>query len=404
MATSSTALARFRGSRLARALAPVAVSAVVLTGIGVAAVSSTATAAPTATIAQVEDQILALQQDAADAAELWNGARDKQAQIAVKISSLKTRIIAAEKAYGLVVGSVDAMARAAYTTGGIDPSLQALLADDPQAFLDQTADLDQVARSQSTSLRRTELARLALAQLKLQLSQQQVAAAAAATDARAQKQKVDDKLAAAQALLSSLKADERARLDALIASRKAASVKAAHDAANRAAVEAKRAQQAAQQVSHTGHGRGASGGGSSTSSDNGNGGGSGSGGSSGSASSRARAAVAYALSKVGHSYVAGADGPGTFDCSGLTLAAYRSAGVSLPHYSYAQYGVTRHISRSELRPGDLLFYFGGSAHHVSIYIGGGMMVSASNPRDGVEIIAAFGPWYGDRYSGAGRVV
>jgi cell wall-associated NlpC family hydrolase len=114
--------------------------------------------------------------------------------------------------------------------------------------------------------------------------------------------------------------------------------------------------------------------------------------------------VAYALSKVGHRYVAGADGPGTFDCSGLTMAAWRAAGVSLPHYSYSQYSSTRHISRSQLRPGDLLFYFGGSAHHVSMYIGGGMMVSASNPRDGVEIIAAWGPWYGSRYSGAGRVV
>lgn len=401
MATSSTALARFRGSVSARVLAPLAVSAVVLAGVGVATSSSTASAAPTATIAQVEDQILQLQQDAADAAELWNGARDKQAQIAVKIASLKTRIIAAEEAYGLVVGSVDAMARAAYTTGGIDPSLQALLADDPQAFLDQTADLDQVARSQGTSLRRTELARLVLAQLKLQLSQEQAQAAAAAADAKAQKQKVDDKLAAAQALLSSLKADERARLAALLASRHAAQVKAAQAQAAADAAAAARAQRAAQQNSGSGHGKGASSG-----SGNGNGGGSGNGGSGGggSASERARIAVAYALSKVGHDYVAGADGPGTFDCSGLTMAAYRAAGVSLPHYSYSQYGVTRHISRSELRPGDLLFYFGYGAHHVSIYIGGGMMVSASNPRAGVEIIAAFGPWYGERYSGAGRVV
>jgi len=72
--------------------------------------------------------------------------------------------------------------------------------------------------------------------------------------------------------------------------------------------------------------------------------------------------------------------------------------------AFAQYGMLRHISRSELRPGDLLFYFGGSAHHVAMYIGGGMMVSASNPRDGVEVIAAWGPWYGSRYSGAARVV
>ncbi len=389
MATSSTVLARVRAAGLVRAMAPIAVLAVVLAGIGVG--NGTATAAPTQTIQQVEDEILGLQQDAADAADLWNAARAKQADIATKIAALKVRIAAAELAYGKVSGAVDAMARAAYASGGIDPTLQALLADDPQAFLDQTAALDQVARSQGTSLRRTEAARLVLAQLQLQLAQEKVAAAAAAADAAAQKQAVDDKLSAAEALLSSLKADERKKLDALIAARKAASERAATAARARAAALSRAAAQPTVRASRRG---------SSTAagiSDTPN-------GSAGSPSSRAQMAVAYALSKVGHSYVAGADGPGTFDCSGLTMAAWRTAGVSLPHYSYAQYGSTQHISRSELRPGDLLFYFGSGAHHVAMYIGGGMMVSASNPGAGVEVIAAWGPWYGQRYSGAGRVV
>jgi cell wall-associated NlpC family hydrolase len=376
-------------------MAPLAVIAVVLAGV--AAGNGAATAAPTQDIKQVEDQILALQQDAADAADLWNEARANQDAIATKISALKVRIAAAELAYGKVSGAVDAMARAAYATGGIDPTLQALLADDPQAFLDQTAALDQVARSQGTSLRRTESARLLLAQLQAQLAQQKAAAAAAAADAAAQKQKIADKLAAAQALLSSLKADERAKLTALAAAKKAADIRSAARAAAAAAAAAKAA---TPHRSRTGH-RGSS---SSDSPSPNPGGGGGGGNGGGSPSSRAQTAVAYALSKVGHRYVAGADGPGSFDCSGLTMAAYRAAGVSLPHYSKAQYAVTRHISRSELRPGDLLFYFGGGAHHVSMYIGGGMMVSASNPGAGVEIIAAFGPWYGSRYSGAGRVV
>jgi len=394
VATSSNVLARVRAAGAVRAMAPIAVFAVVLAGV--AAGNGAATAAPTRDIKQVEDQILALQQDAADAADLWNEARANQNAIAAKISALKVRIAAAELAYGQVSGAVDAMARAAYATGGIDPTLQALLADDPQSFLDQTAALDQVARSQGTSLRRTESARLLLAQLQVQLAQQKTAAAAAAADAAAQKQKIDDKLAAAQALLSSLKADERAKLTALAAAKKAADIRSAARAAAAAAAAAKAAQP---HRSRPGH-RGSSG--SDNPSPNPGDGGNGSGG--GSPSGRAQTAVAYALSKVGHRYVAGADGPGSFDCSGLTMAAYRSAGISLPHYSKAQYGATRHISRSELRPGDLLFYFGGGAHHVSMYIGGGMMVSASNPGAGVEIIAAFGPWYGDRYSGAGRVV
>jgi len=307
------------------------------------------------------------------------------------------RIAAAEIAYGQVSGAIDAMARAAYATGGIDPSLQALLADDPQAFLDQTAALDQVARSQGTSLRKTESARLLLAQLKAQLVQQEAAAAAAAADAAAQKKAVDDKIAAAEALLSSLKADERAKLLDLQAARKAANERAAAAAAAQAARDAAAARSAARAPSSSHRG-------SSVSSDTGSGSGSDPGSGGGSASSRARIAVEYALSKVGHSYVAGADGPGVFDCSGLTMAAYRAAGVSLPHYSRAQADVTQNVSRGDLRPGDLLFYFGGGAHHVAMYIGGGMMVSASNPGAGVEIISAWGPWYGGRYSGAGRVV
>ncbi|MBI1377635.1 MAG: hypothetical protein GC157_09175 [Frankiales bacterium] len=398
MATRTSALVRLRGIRRIRVLVPLTVCAVVVGGgIGASAIGSSATAAPTATIAQVEDQILALQREAADAADAWDAARAHQAEIAQKIAVLKLRIAAAEKAYGQVATAVDAMARTAYATGGIDPGLQALLADNPQQFLDQTADLDQIARSQGTSLRRTEAARVRLAQLKLQLAQQQVAADSAAADAKAQKQKVDDKLAAAQALLSSLKADERARLAKIAAAKRAADAKAAAAAQARAAASVQHTSSSSSSSSSSSHSRGSSGG-SSSGSDSGS-----SGSSSGSESSRARIAVQYALSKVGHSYVAGGAGPSVFDCSGLTMAAYRAAGVSLPHYSYAQYGVTRHISRSELRPGDLLFYFGYGAHHVAMYIGGGMMVSASNPGAGVEIIAAWGPWYGERYSGAGRV-
>ncbi|MFN8034128.1 MAG: C40 family peptidase [Mycobacterium sp.] len=119
---------------------------------------------------------------------------------------------------------------------------------------------------------------------------------------------------------------------------------------------------------------------------------------------RAAAAVQYALSQVGKSYVAAAAGPSSFDCSGLTMAAWRQAGVSLAHYSYSQFSQVRRIADSELQAGDLVFYFGSGAHHVAMYIGNGKMVSASNPSDGVEIIDYKGPWYAERYSGAGRVV
>ena len=121
-------------------------------------------------------------------------------------------------------------------------------------------------------------------------------------------------------------------------------------------------------------------------------------------SGRASAAVRYALAQVGDRYVRAATGPSANDCSGLTLMAWRQAGVSLPHYSYAQYQRARKIPLSQARPGDLVFYFGGGVRHVGLYIGNGKMVHAANPRSGVIITPVLGPWYNRYFTGVGRVV
>ena len=80
----------------------------------------------------------------------------------------------------------------------------------------------------------------------------------------------------------------------------------------------------------------------------------------------------------------GAAGPGSWDCSGLTMGAWQAGGVALPHYSVAQYDATTPITASQLRPGDLLFWGTssdpGSIHHVALYTGDGMMIHA--PRTG----------------------
>ena len=80
------------------------------------------------------------------------------------------------------------------------------------------------------------------------------------------------------------------------------------------------------------------------------------------------------------------------------------AGVGLTALSYTQYDQTQRISAADAQPGDLVFYFGGGAHHVGLYIGGGRMVHAANPGDGVRIDNIFGPWYAERFSGIGRVL
>ncbi|MFL6075997.1 MAG: NlpC/P60 family protein [Mycobacteriales bacterium] len=98
------------------------------------------------------------------------------------------------------------------------------------------------------------------------------------------------------------------------------------------------------------------------------------------------AVIAYAKNHLGDSYVWGAAGPSSFDCSGLTMMAWKQAGVSLPHNSYDQYKATRRVSLSALQVGDLVFY-GSSAsniHHVALYVGGGEVIHAPQPGEVVK--------------------
>ncbi|MEO7629888.1 MAG: C40 family peptidase [Mycobacteriales bacterium] len=100
--------------------------------------------------------------------------------------------------------------------------------------------------------------------------------------------------------------------------------------------------------------------------------------------SRASIAVRSAYAQLGKRYVWAADGPNTFDCSGLTMYVWAKAGVSLPHSSRAQFHEGRRVSRSELRSGDLVF-FGSPIHHVGIFIGGGQYIAAPQTGDVVSI-------------------
>jgi cell wall-associated NlpC family hydrolase len=95
-------------------------------------------------------------------------------------------------------------------------------------------------------------------------------------------------------------------------------------------------------------------------------------------------AAQKACDLIGKPYVFGATGPGSYDCSGLTMAAWASVGVHLEHYTKDQWNEGRSVSRSQLQPGDLVFYY-SDVHHVSIYIGGGMVVHAPHTGDHVRM-------------------
>jgi cell wall-associated NlpC family hydrolase len=112
--------------------------------------------------------------------------------------------------------------------------------------------------------------------------------------------------------------------------------------------------------------------------------------------------VGVALSQLGTPYVWAGSAPGGFDCSGLVMWAYAQVGVSLPHSSYAQYGMGVPVSRDQLQPGDLVFFDG--LGHVGIYIGGDQFVHAPHTGDVVKISSLSESWYSATYVGARRIL
>jgi peptidoglycan hydrolase-like protein with peptidoglycan-binding domain len=112
--------------------------------------------------------------------------------------------------------------------------------------------------------------------------------------------------------------------------------------------------------------------------------------------SPAAVAVRFALAQLGKPYRWGADGPRSYDCSGLVQTSYRAAGVGLPRVSRQQYGAGRLVSLKALRAGDLLFYARDTSdrrtiYHVGMYLGAGRMVEAPNPRAPVRIASIWRP-------------
>jgi len=93
--------------------------------------------------------------------------------------------------------------------------------------------------------------------------------------------------------------------------------------------------------------------------------------------------VNAAMSRLGAPYVWGAAGPTTFDCSGLVVWSFAQAGISLPHYSYSLMAMGSSVAASDLQPGDLVFFYGGS--HVGIYIGGGQFIHAPHTGTVVQV-------------------
>jgi cell wall-associated NlpC family hydrolase len=240
--------------------------------------------------------------------------------------------------------------------------------------------LDSLAATQRQA--EDETARLAQAQAEAEryadtLDATRDGVAETTADQRALNQRVQGELATMVAAEQARRAEEARRA----AEAAAAAARQREEAARAAAPVAAAPRAAAPAPSTGGGGGGGGGGGDDTSAP------------APPVGSGASGAINAALSRRGLGpYVWGASGPTSFDCSGLVLWAYKQVGISLPHYSGAQYNATTRISRSQLQAGDLVFWGGGGSEHVAIYMGGNQLVHAFGSGNGVHVTALDGWW------------
>ncbi len=351
--------------------------AVVVLAAAVCAVTllpSSSQADPKPSINQVARQLSRLQDQAEVASERYNAATIKVATAQQAYAQTRAKVRSAQGRLDALNASIGSLISTLYRSEAGGSSLTLLSAKDPQTYLAQSNAVDSLTRQRADVLRRVQTVRQEVATDQLAAKQKLALIVAAKHDADVAKADIDAKVSATTRLLASLKADERKRVLAAQAAA-AAAAEARAEAAQRSTRSTTRNPRhtAAPKVSVP-H-------------------------SSGHASGRAAGAVAFALRQVGKRYVYAATGPNSYDCSGLTLAAYRSVGIYLPHQSGSQFHSGRHVSSSELQPGDLVFYY-SPIHHVGIYIGGGRIVHAANPGEGVRIAGVFSM----PFSGAVRVV
>ena len=352
-------------------------------------------------IANAQQRLAALQERSEVAAERYNAGRLALAEVERVAAGKQRAADAAQARLTAARRQVGAFAAQLYRQGGAAAASSLVdSVQDPQQFVDRAAYADHLAQQ-----RTAVLAAVTAAERDAQVSSD------AARQALAAQQRIVERLAAdrrqvqaaadeAQSLLGELrkKQAELIRRARIAAARAAAARKAAEERAARAAEARARAeaaelarQQAANERARQAFDAQPADPPATT------------GPSSGSVSGNAASmAVRWAYRELGKPYVWAATGPDAFDCSGLTLYVYAKAGIYLPHFSQAQYQVGRHVSRSELRPGDLVF-FGSPIHHMGIYIGNNQMIHAPHTGDVVKISSLDG-YYTATWAGATRVV
>ncbi|MEU2070527.1 C40 family peptidase [Streptomyces anulatus] len=304
----------------------------VLTATAAAAVALTSQAAhadPKPSKSEVKAEVDDLYHEAEAATEKYNGAKEQQDNLKKEVDALQDKVARGQAELNTLRTELGSIATAQYRSGGIDPSVALFLASDPDSFLDQASALDQLTVKQTESLQKIQSKQRTLAQQRKEAQDKLGDLADVRKALGANKKKSQDKLAEAQQLLNTLTQAERTKM----------------------AQEEQRASRAAGDRVELGNEAPASG--------------------------RGAAALSAAATQIGKPYVPGGSGPNSYDCSGLTQWAFAQAGVSITRTTYTQQNDGQKIGRSQLKPGDLVFFNGLS--HVGFYAGNNQILHAPKP-------------------------
>ncbi|WP_343235257.1 NlpC/P60 family protein [Streptomyces sp. SID10853] len=304
----------------------------VLTATAAAAVALTSQAAqadPKPTKSEVKAKVDKLYDEAEVATEQYNGAKDQQEKLEKQTDALQDRVARGQQELNTLRAGLGSIAASQYRDGGIDPSVQLFLASDPDTFLDKATALDQLTARQAESLAKIQKKQRVLAQERTEAQGKLHDLADVRKKLGEKKKQQQAKLAEARKVLNTLTAAERTKL-------RADDARASRDAGERVDL---------------GH--------------------------EAPASALGAAALQAAATRVGKPYVRSATGPNAFDCSGLTQWAYSQAGAQITRTTYTQINEGTRISRSQLKPGDLVFF--NNTQHVGLYAGNNTVLHAPYP-------------------------
>jgi peptidoglycan DL-endopeptidase CwlO len=364
-------LASHRKPRPAGILAGIRTPALATAALtSVALLTQTANAAPTAAdkpnLEQVREKVNGLYHQAESATQKYNAAEVKTTGQRQQVDKLLDDVAKRTQDLNDARERLGSYAAAQYRTGASAPDTATLLlADSPQDYFDQAQLMNRLTGRQKEAVDDYVTQQAATMKKRQEAAKSLQSLTQTQTDLKTAKATVQKKLSDAREMLSKLTAQEKARLAAIEKQKQEeARRKAAELAKQQAAAAEKRRQEEAAKADTS------SGTSDSSTTDTS--------GSSASTSSKADTVLAFAREQIGKPYVWGATGPDSYDCSGLTQAAWKAAGVDLPRTTYDQVNAGTTVSIDDAQPGDLVFFY-DDISHVGIYIGDGMMIHAPKP-------------------------